>query len=221
MEIYVLDNLVDYIDVCVEGGVFEVGFKLLRNNFLINGKYKKEVRVFVLVVNSLKVFSFGDIIIKNGLKMSGKVIVKVSSSGDVIGSIIFCDDFVVIVNSLGDVILEKVFCMNFFVDVSSLGDVFVKNLNVVDVFVDVSFFGDVILVGICENVFYRVSSSGDVKVKGMKVVNVIVSVSFFGDVECYVIGLLIVKVFSSGEVVYKGNFKDIDFFFKRGLCKME
>ena len=39
------DNLVDYIDVRVEGGVLKVGFKSPRNNFSINGKHKKEVRV--------------------------------------------------------------------------------------------------------------------------------------------------------------------------------
>lgn len=43
-------------------------------------------------MNSLKASSSGDIIIKNGLKTSGKVTVKASSSGDVTGSAISCDD---------------------------------------------------------------------------------------------------------------------------------
>ncbi|KAA4196483.1 DUF2807 domain-containing protein, partial [Bacteroides ovatus] len=73
VEIYAPDNLVDYIDVRVEGGVLKVGFKSPRNNFSINGKYKKEVRVSAPAVNSLKASSSGDIIIKNGLKTSGKV----------------------------------------------------------------------------------------------------------------------------------------------------
>lgn len=123
VEIYAPDNLVDYIDVRVEGGVLKVGFKSPRNNFSINGKHKKEVRVSAPAVNSLKASSSGDIIIKNGLKTSGKVTVKASSSGDVTGSTISCDDFAATANSSGDVILEKVSCTNFFADASSSGDV--------------------------------------------------------------------------------------------------
>lgn len=201
VEIYAPDNLVDYIDVRVEGGVLKVGFKSPRNNFSINGKHKKEVRVSAPAVNSLKASSSGDIIIKNGLKTSGKVTVKASSSGDVTGSTISCDDFAATANSSGDVILEKVSCTNFSADASSSGDV--------------------ILAGICENASYRASSSGDVKAKGMKAVNVTASASSSGDVECYVTGSLTAKASSSGEVAYKGNPKDIDFSPKRGLRKME
>lgn len=217
VEIYAPDNLVDYIDVRVEGGVLKVGFKSPRNNFSINGKHKKEVRVSAPAVNSLKASSSGDIIIKNGLKTSGKVTVKASSSGDVTGSAISCDDFAATANSSGDVILEKVSCTNFFADASSSGDVSVKNLNAADA----SSSGDVILAGICEKASYRASSSGDVKAKGMKAVNVTASASSSGDVECYVTGSLTAKASSSGEVAYKGNPKDIDFSPKRGLRKME
>lgn len=201
VEIYAPDNLVDYIDVRVEGGVLKVGFKSPRNNFSINGKHKKEVRVSAPAVNSLKASSSGDIIIKNGLKTSGKVTVKASSSGDVTGSTISCDDFAATANSSGDVILEKVSCTNFSADASSSGDV--------------------ILAGICENASYRASSSGDVKAKGMKAVNVTASASSSGDVECYVTGSLTAKASSSGEVAYKGNPKNIDFSPKRGLRKIE
>lgn len=217
VEIYAPDNLVDYIDVRVEGGVLKVGFKSPRNNFSINGKHKKEVRVSAPAVNSLKASSSGDIIIKNGLKTSGKVTVKASSSGDVTGSTISCDDFAATANSSGDVILEKVSCTNFSADASSSGDVSVKNLNAADA----SSSGDVILAGICENASYRASSSGDVKAKGMKAVNVTASATSSGDVECYVTGSLTAKASSSGEVAYKGNPKDIDFSPKRGLRKME
>lgn len=201
VEIYAPDNLVDYIDVRVEGGVLKVGFKSPRNNFSINGKHKKEVRVSAPAVNSLKASSSGDIIIKNGLKTSGKVTVKASSSGDVTGSTISCDDFAATANSSGDVS--------------------VKNLNAADVSADASSSGDVILAGICENASYRASSSGDVKAKGMKAVNVTASASSSGDVECYVTGSLTAKASSSGEVAYKGNPKDINFSPKRGLRKME
>lgn len=221
VEIYAPDNLVDYIDVRVEGGVLKVGFKSPKNNFSITGKHKKEVRVSAPAVNSLKASSSGDIIIKNGLKTNGKVTVKASSSGDVTGGTISCDDFAATANSSGDVVLEKVSCTNFSADASSSGDVSIKNLNAVNVSADASSSGDVILAGTCENASYRASSSGDVKAKGMKAVNVTASASSSGDVECYVTGSLTAKASSSGEVAYKGNPKNIDFSPKRGLRKIE
>lgn len=220
VEIYAPDNLVDYIDVRVEGGVLKVGFKSPGNNFSINGKHKKEVRVSAPAVNSLKASSSGDIIIKNGLKTNGKVTVKASSSGDVTGGAVSCDDFVATANSSGDVVLEKVSCTNFSADASSSGDVSIKNLNAANVSADASSSGDVVLVGSCENASYRASSSGDVKAKGMKAVNVAASASSSGDVECYVTGSLTAKASSSGEVAYKGNPKDINFSPKRGLRKI-
>lgn len=221
VEVYAPDNLVDYIDVRVDGGVLKVGFKAPRNNFSIRGKHKKEVRVSAPAVNGLKASSSGDIILKNGLKTNGKVIVKATSSGDVKGRSISCDDFTAIANSSGDVVLEKVACTNFSADASSSGDVSVKHVDASSVSAHASSSGDVVLVGTCENASYKASSSGDVKAKGLKAVNVTASASSSGDVACYVTGVLKAKASSSGEVAYKGNPEHIDFSPKRGLRKID
>lgn len=220
VEIYAPDNLIDYIDVRVDGGVLKVGFNSPKNNFSISGKHKKEVRVSAPAVNSLRASSSGDIILKNGLKTSGKVTVKATSSGDVTGGSIVCDDFVTVANSSGDVVLEQVTCSNFSADASSSGDVTVKNLKATNVSADASSSGDVILGGTCENATFSASSSGDVEAKGLKAVNVIASASSSGDVECYVTGALKAKASSAGEVAYKGNPTSIDFSPKRGLRKI-
>jgi hypothetical protein len=221
VEIYAPDNLVNYIDVRVEGGVLKVGFKSPKNNFSINGKHKKEVRVSAPAVNSLRASSSGDIIIKSGLKTNGKVTAKASSSGDVKGGSISCDDFVAGASSSGDVVLEKVSCTNFSASASSSGDVSIKNLAATNVSANASSSGDVILAGTCENATFGASSSGDVKAKGLKAVNVTASASSSGDVECYVTGALKAKASSSGEVAYKGNPKSVDFAPKRGLRKID
>lgn len=221
VEIYAPDNLVNYIDVRVEGGVLKVGFKSPKNNFSITGKHKKEVRVSAPAVNSLKASSSGDIIIKSGLKTSGKVTVKASSSGDVTGGAISCDDFEAMANSSGDVVMEKVVCTNFSADASSSGDVSVKNLAATNVSASANSSGDVILAGTCENASYSASSSGDVEAKGLKAVNVTASANSSGDIECYVTGSLTAKASSSGEVAYKGNPKNIDFSPKKGLRKID
>lgn len=221
VEVYAPDNLADYIDVRVENGVLKVGFKSPRNNFSIEGKHKKEVRVYAPAVNSLKASSSGDIILKNGLKASGTVNVKASSSGDVKGGSISCDDFTATASSSGDVVLEKVSCTNFTAGASSSGDVSVKNLDAVNVTADASSSGDVTLAGVCENASYKASSSGDVKAKNLKAVNVTAGASSSGDVECYVTGYLKATASSSGEVAYKGNPKYIDFSPRRGLRKID
>lgn len=220
VEIYAPDNVIDYIDVRVEGGVLKVGMKSTNKNLSISGKHKKEVRVSAPAVNSLKATSSGDIVIKNGLKTSGKVTLKATSSGDLTGGTVVCDDLVTVANSSGDVVLEKVTCTNFSGDASSSGDVVVKSLTATNVSADASSSGDVSLSGTCENASFTASSSGDVIAKGLKAVNVTASASSSGDVECYVTGALKAKASSSGEVAYKGNPASIDFSPKRGLRKI-
>lgn len=221
VEVYAPDNLIDYITVRVEGGILKVGFKSPQHNFSINGKHKKEVRVSAPAVKSLKASSSGDIIIKNTLKTTGKVTLGASSSGDVKGESIVCDDLVATANSSGDVVLEKAVCTNFSADANSSGDVSVKSLEATNVSADASSSGDVSLVGTCTNASYHASSSGDVKAKGMKAVNVTASASSSGDVSCYVTGTLTAKASSAGEVAYKGNPQSIDFSPKRGLRKID
>lgn len=221
VEIYAPDNLVDYIYAKVEDGVLKVGFKAPKNNFSITGRHKKEVRVSAPAVNSLKASSSGDIILKNGLKTAGKVTLKASSSGDVTGGTVSCDDFTAMASSSGDVTLDNVSCTNFLASASSSGDVTVKNLNATNVSAESGSSGDVTLAGVCENASYAASSSGDVIAKGLKAVNVNASASSSGDVECYVTGSLKAKASSSGEVAYKGNPQNIDFSPKRGLRKMD
>lgn len=221
IEIYAPDNLIEYIYARVEDGTLKVGFKSPQNNFSINGRHKKEVRVSAPAVSSLRASSSGDIIIKNGLKTTGKVTIKASSSGDVKGGIVSCDDLVTSAGSSGDVILDKVICTNLSANASSSGDISIKNLSATNVEAGASSSGDVILSGTCENATYHASSSGDLKAKELKAVNVTASASSSGDVSCYVTGSLKAKTSSSGEIAYKGDPKSIDFSPKRGLRKID
>lgn len=201
IEIYAPDNVIEYIYARIENGTLKVGLNAPKNNFSINGRHKKEVRVSAPAVNSLKASSSGDIILKDGLKTTGKVTIKASSSGDVKGENVFCDDLAT--------------------SASSSGDVTLKNVTAANVTASASSSGDVILSGSCENATYKASSSGDLKAKDMKAVNVTANASSSGDVVCYVTGVLTAKASSSGEVHYKGNPASIDFSSKRGLRKID
>ena len=221
VEIYAPDNLIDYIYARVENGTLKVGFKTPYNNFSINGRHVKEVRVSAPAVSSLRASSSGDIILKNGLKTSGSVQLKSSSSGDIKGDIVSCDELVASASSSGDVVLEKVKCETLKASASSSGDVSIKNVSATDVDASASSSGDVFLAGTCRNATYRSSSSGDLKAKELKAVDVYASASSSGDVSCYVSGTLTAKTSSSGEVAYKGNPKHVEHSQKRGLRKID
>lgn len=221
IEIYAPDNVIEYIYARVENGTLKVGMNSPENNFSISGRHKKEVRVSAPAVNDLKASSSGDIILKNGLKTTGKVVIKASSSGDVTGGNVSCDDLATSASSSGDVVLDKVRCTNLSANASSSGDVSLKNVSAANVTASASSSGDVILSGNCENATYKASSSGDLKAKDMKAVNVTANASSSGDVVCYVTGTLTAKASSSGEVSYKGNPSSVDFASKRGLHKID
>lgn len=221
IEIYAPDNVIEYIYARVENGTLKVGMNSPENNFSISGRHKKEVRVSAPAVNDLRASSSGDIILKNGLKTTGKVVIKASSSGDVTGENVSCDDLATSASSSGDVVLDKVRCTNLSANASSSGDVSLKNVSATNVTASASSSGDVILSGSCENATYKASSSGDLKAKDMKAMNVTANASSSGDVVCYVTGTLTAKASSSGEVSYKGNPSSVDFASKRGLHKID
>lgn len=221
IEIYAPDNMIDYIYARVEDGTLKVGFKSPYNNFSINGRHVKEVRVSAPAVHSLKASSSGDIILKNGLKASGSVQLKSSSSGDIKGGIISCDELIASASSSGDIVLEKAKCESLQASASSSGDLSIKNVSATNVEASASSSGDVFLAGTCHSAIYHSSSSGDLKAKELKAVDVNANASSSGDISCYVTGTLTAKTSSSGEVAYKGNPSHIDFSPKRGLRKID
>lgn len=221
VEIYASDNLIEYIQVGVEGETLVVRFKSPRNNFSISGSHKMEVHVSAPAVNDLKASSSGDIILKNGLKTSGNVSLKSSSSGDIKGGMVSCDDLFTSASSSGDIVLEKLKCENLDVKASSSGDVSIKDIACVNVTASASSSGDVYLAGNCQKADYNSSSSGELKAKDLKAVDVQASASSSGDITCYVTGTLKAKVSSAGDIAYKGNPKHVEYSPKRGVHKID
>lgn len=217
IEIYASDNLINYINVYVEEGILVARFKSPQNNFSISGSGKMEVRVSAPAVHSLKASSSGDIILKNGLKTSGDVKMKVSSSGDIAGENISCDQLTANASSSGDITIGKLTCKDLYASASSSGDVTIKNISSNNVSANVSSSGDMILTGSCQNADYKASSSGDLEAKNLKAVNVKASASSSGDISCYASGTLTASASSSGDVAYKGNPKQIERSSKKGI----
>ena len=223
VEIYAPDNLMEYIKVQVEDGILRVGICSEGNKgIMINGKHQTIVRVLAPEVHSFQASSSGNILLKNGLQTTGKVSMKSSSSGDIEGGNVVCDELEAHASSSGDVTLQKLDCRSLYADANSSGDVEIKWLTANEVQADASSSGDVIIAeGTCEHAEFDASSSGDVVAKGLKATHVTASASSAGDISCYPIESLKSKVSSSGNIGYRGEPKFIDFSPKNGLHKLD
>lgn len=224
IEIYAPDNLMEYVKVAVENGVLKVKFESKENphnGININGKHETEVRVSAPAVHTFRASSSGDVILKNGLKTTGQVTMKSSSSGDIKGGSVVCDELIAMSSSSGDVVLETVECKALEADASSSGDVNIKDLKSDVVIAQASSSGDVKLTGACRSAQFSASSSGDINAKDLVAEKVNAQASSSGDVTCHVVESLTASTSTSGNVNYKGDPKHIDYHPKKGLNKIE
>ena len=221
IEIYAPDNLMEFVKVEVEGGILKVRFHSDKDKGMsISGSHQTEVRVSAPAVHAFHASSSGDIILKNGLQTAGKVSLKSSSSGDIEGGKVKCDELLVSASSSGDVDLEKVECTLLEVSASSSGDVEIERLRAEKVSADASSAGDVILSGVCRSAKFSASSSGDVEAKNLKADVVKANASSAGDITCHAVESLDATTSSAGNVNYKGN-PQIESRPKRGLNKID
>lgn len=222
VEIYAPDNLMEYVKVQVDGGILKISFQLDDKGKGINirGKHKTVVRVAAPTVHVLQASSSGDIILKNGLKNTGKVSISTSSSGDIKGENVVCEALAVDASSSGDIELEKVECTSLVTDASSAGDISIKSLKAETVNVKASSSGDVSITGVCRSAKFEASSAGDIEADELKADEVIAKSSSSGDVTCYASEKLEVSISSAGNVGYKGNPKQI-LNHSKGLKKMD
>ena len=224
VEIFAPDNLIEFVQVKVKDGVLNVKFYDPENphsGINIIGKHKTEVRVSAPAIHVLRASSSGDVILGNGLRTTGQVVMNSSSSGDIVGNDVACDELVAKASSSGDVVLNQVKCTLLEADASSSGDVEIKNLKAESVNGEASSSGDVILTGVCRSAKFSASSSGDVEARDLKADVVTAKASSSGDVTCQVAESLNATTSSSGSVNYKGDPKHIDYHPKKGLNKID
>ena len=224
VEIFAPDNLIEFVQVKVDDGILKVKFydpEHPNSGINILGKHNTEVRISAPAIHVLQASSSGDVILKNGLKVNGLVTMNSSSSGDIVGNDVACDELVVKASSSGDVVLNQVKCTLLEADASSSGDVEIKNLKAERVNGEASSSGDVILAGECHLAKFLVSSSGDVEARNLKADAVTAKASSSGDVFCFPIESLEATTSSAGSVNYKGEPKHIDYHPKKGLNKID
>lgn len=212
IEIYAPDNLMEYIQVYVKNGVLQVGFHSNNHKGIhIKGKHETEVRVSAPAIYSLKASSSSDIVLKNGLQATGKVVIQSSSSGDIEGGDVVCDGLILQASSSGDVSLGKVACHALEIGASSSGDIELEQLVAKEMLARASSAGDITIEnGTCESARLEAASSGDVKTEGLKADYVTALASSAGDISCYPVESLKARSSSGGSIGYRGQPKSID-----------
>lgn len=211
VEIYAPDNLMEYVKVETEEGMLKIGFqsKEKRKGLNIRGSHETKVYVSAPAVHTLLASSSGDIVLKNGLQYTGKVIMETSSSGDIEGENVVCETLDIEASSSGDIDLGKVECASLVVEASSAGDISIKGLKAETVNAEASSSGDVSLSGACHSAKFEASSAGDIEADDLKAEKVKAEASSAGDVKCHATESLEASASSAGNVHYKGNPKQI------------
>ena len=191
VEIYAPDNLMEYVKVESRDGLLNVYFESdeAGKSLNIRGNHKTKVRVSAPAVHTLQASSSGDIVLANGLKTDGCVRIESSSSGDIEGADISCEELKIQASSAGDIELERVECSSLHAEASSSGDVSVS--------------------GVARSAKFEASSAGDIDADELKAEEVTAKASSAGDVSCHAVASLEASTSSAGNVRYKGNPKDI------------
>lgn len=198
VEVYAPDNIIDHITVKVKDETLVIG---MEHHTRIKGKCQKVVRISAPAVQRLQSSSASDIILKNGLTTTGKVVMKASSGSDING--------------------EGIACTDLHIDASSAGDIQLKEITCTQIEAKASSGGDIKLSGRCEKAIYKTSSAGDINAKKMEAIDVDATASSGGDISCHVSGQLTARTSSSGEISYQGNPSAIDYSPKKGLKKID
>ncbi len=210
VEIYASDNLIPYIKVEVDGGVLKVGMKNNTSIISMNGSHKMEVRVSAPAVQLLKASSSGDIILKNGLNSNMNLILKASSSGDIKGGTISCNEMEASASSSGDISIDNVKAKYINTSCSSSGDVTLNNIQCENIDADASSSGDMKLIGYCSYANYKASSSGDINASNLKAKVVDASASSSGDIRCFASESVKGRKTSAGGIKVSGSPARID-----------
>jgi len=175
------DNLLEYIETYVEGGVLKIGTEPN-----INLRTKKPIRYF-LTAKKLDYLA-------------------TSSSGDIEAPALKADDFTVKISSSGDIDIEGIEAKEISVGISSSGDVKIDTLDSGSLSVRISSSGDLkIGRGNVETQDINISSSGNYDGSSVESRKTEVRISSSGDAKVWVTEDLDVHLSSSGDLYYKGD----------------
>lgn len=215
VEVYTSDNILEYLDIYVENGILNVGFKKgLKTNLSYN---KLEVRITSETLNDVKVAGSGDFRLMNGLK-TDNLNITVAGSGEVEGNGITCSNLGFKVAGSGEISCKDIRCDILGVIVAGSGEMELNDLSANEVGVKIAGSGDVTLNGRTDEATYEIAGSGELKAADLEARRVSATISGSGDIRCHATEHLKARTHGSGSIAYKGD-PEIDYP-KKGLRKL-
>lgn len=200
------DNILEYLDVSVNGNTLTVGFK---KDIQIEGRCKVKVTASSPELKSVKTTSAGDIKLLSDITAKGDFQITTTSAGDIEARSIICNNINISTSSAGDVEVKNIKCDKAELRVSSAGDIDIDHIDAMTINASTSSAGDIELAGRAVDVYLSSSSAGDIDAGKLKAKNVTAKASSAGDITCYAENSITATASSmASEIVYSGPAAD-------------
>ncbi len=195
------DNLLEYIDTDVHGGML-----VIQTRDGVNLHPREQVRYYLTVkrIDEIEISSSGDI--ETSDLIADRFSITIGSSGDLDIRDLSVSSLDVRVRSSGDVSMDKVSAKKVEIDIQSSGDVVLRELESELLVVDISSSGDVeVGTGYVKEQEININSSGDYEGKGLESEETSVSINSSGSATVQVNEYLDARTNSSGNIYYLGD----------------
>lgn len=208
VEIYGPDNIVPLIETDIDNGSLTIKYK---DHITILDAKKVEVKVISNDLSVINIFGSGDISLPNGIKQTNGLELSVSGSGNISGKGIQVKKLSVNIQGSGNASLQDIKSERYSVEVLGSGDAFLRDIRSEKCSARILGSGNIDLSGVTGNANFEIAGSGDINAAKLQTVNVKASTFGSGNISCYTTGILAGNTAGSGNIIYKGNPKKIDF----------
>ena len=200
VEVYTSDNVLEALDINVEGSALKIGFK---KGYKIS---YNELRIKVQSPNieGIYISGSGDVDLKPGIK-TDHLVLSIAGSGDIDLTDLTATNLEITIAGSGDVEGNLVKCSALKSSIAGSGDIDLKNLTAATVKASIAGSGEMEFMGTADTASYSIAGSGDIKARDMVVKHVEASTTGSGDIECHATEFLKIRTTGSGSVGYKGN----------------
>ncbi len=200
VEVYAPDNIIELLDIHVEGDMLFVGIK---KDVQVESA-KLEFRVTSETLSNILLTGVGDLNLPNGLD-TDVLSVTVGGAGSVAAKNVTCQSLNVLLCGTGNTDMKNVTCPNFTVKVSGVGNVDMKEVKAQSTLATLEGVGSLKLTGSTDEAVYAVEGVGSLNAINFEAKNVQAKTSGVGGIKCNATETLKAVSDGVGGIKYKGN----------------
>ena len=200
VEVYTSDNVLEALDIAVDGSMLKIGFK---KGYKVSYNELK-VKVQSPRMEGIYISGSGDVDLKSGVK-SDRMVLSIAGSGDIDVADLTATDLEVSIAGSGDVEGDRIKCSSLKASIAGSGDIDLERLVASTVKASIAGSGTMELKGAADVAHYSVAGSGDIKASELVAKRVEATTTGSGDIECHATDFLKIRTTGSGSVGYKGN----------------